>query len=211
MFFSYANFQRSQKRHCYQLHWDTLFQESFWSRSINSRVGFYRSIKPLGFVSWLYTPIKPSRPFTKHYIYSFSRVIDSFPECLFRFPGRIKSLTDHSWRKVHKKTIDTLSGLVHAKPFEEFMNYRSRGGHYPVEHLLSHKFPLPCGKTSTIYHPRPSLPTFSLMFIVPMVDGGVDSSASSTTASDTRMSTDNVPVDNRDVSYCRYMFYSTFF
>ena len=30
-------------------------------------------------------------------------------------------------RKAHKKIIDTLSGLVHAKPFEEFMNYRSRG------------------------------------------------------------------------------------
>ena len=40
-FFSYANLQRSQKRHCYQLHWDTLFQECFWSRSINSRVQFY--------------------------------------------------------------------------------------------------------------------------------------------------------------------------
>ena len=44
-----------------------------------------------------------------------------------------------------------------------------------------------------------------------MADGGFDSSSSSSTASDTRMSTDNVPVDNRDVSYCRYMFYSTFF
>ena len=44
-----------------------------------------------------------------------------------------------------------------------------------------------------------------------MADGGFDSSASSSTASETRMSTDNVPVDNRDVSYCRYMFYSTFF
>ena len=27
--------KRSQKRHCYQLHWDTLFQECFWSRSTN--------------------------------------------------------------------------------------------------------------------------------------------------------------------------------
>ena len=44
-----------------------------------------------------------------------------------------------------------------------------------------------------------------------MADGGFDSSASSSTASETRMSTDNVPVDNCDVSYCRYMFYSTFF
>ena len=51
--FSYANFQRSQKRHCYKLHWDTLFQECFRSRSINSRVGFYRGIRPLGFASWL--------------------------------------------------------------------------------------------------------------------------------------------------------------
>ena len=44
-----------------------------------------------------------------------------------------------------------------------------------------------------------------------MAHDGFDSSASSSTASDTRMSTDNVPVDTRDVSYCRYMFYSTFF
>ena len=44
-----------------------------------------------------------------------------------------------------------------------------------------------------------------------MADGGFDSSASSSTASDTRMSTCNVPFDNRDISYCRYMFYSTFF
>ena len=41
MFFSYANFQRSQMRYCYHLHWDTLFQEYIWSRSINSRVGLY--------------------------------------------------------------------------------------------------------------------------------------------------------------------------
>ena len=48
MFFLYANFQRSQKRHCYQLHWETLFQECFWSRSINSRVWFYEGIKARG-------------------------------------------------------------------------------------------------------------------------------------------------------------------
>ena len=35
VFFSYANFQRIQKRHCYQLHWNTLFRECFWSRSID--------------------------------------------------------------------------------------------------------------------------------------------------------------------------------
>ena len=35
MFFLYANFQLSQKCHFYQLHWDTLFQECFWSRLIN--------------------------------------------------------------------------------------------------------------------------------------------------------------------------------
>ena len=29
MFFAYANFQRSQKRHCYQLYWDILFPEMF--------------------------------------------------------------------------------------------------------------------------------------------------------------------------------------
>ena len=31
--------------------------------------------------------------------------------------------------------------------------------------LLSCKFSLPCDETSTLYSPRPSLPTFSLMFI----------------------------------------------
>ena len=35
MFFLYANFQLSQKCHFYQLHWDTPFQECFWSRLIN--------------------------------------------------------------------------------------------------------------------------------------------------------------------------------
>ena len=40
--FSYTNFQRSQKRHCYQLHWDTLFQKCLWSRSINWQHVFYR-------------------------------------------------------------------------------------------------------------------------------------------------------------------------
>ena len=34
--------------------------------------------------------------------------------------------------------------------------------------LLSYKFSLPCDKTSTLYSSRPSLPTFSLMFIVPL-------------------------------------------
>ena len=48
MFFLYANFQRSQKRHCYQLHWETLFEECFWSRSLNSQVGFYEGIKARG-------------------------------------------------------------------------------------------------------------------------------------------------------------------
>ena len=68
MFFSYANLQHSQKRHCYQFLWDMLFQECFWSRSINSRVVFYRDIKPLGFAWWLYIAIKHSREFIKHYI-----------------------------------------------------------------------------------------------------------------------------------------------
>ena len=69
MFFSYANFPRSPKRHCYELHLDTLFQECFWSRSINSQVVFYRGIKQLSFASssWLYTPIKPSRSFIERY------------------------------------------------------------------------------------------------------------------------------------------------
>ena len=40
------------------------------SRSINSRVGFYRGIKPRGEARWLYTPIKPSRPFIQHYFTS---------------------------------------------------------------------------------------------------------------------------------------------
>ena len=68
MCFSYANFQRSQKRHRYQLHWDTLFQECFWSRSINSRVGFYRGAE------WLYTPIKPFRSCIKHYLFHRSKL-----------------------------------------------------------------------------------------------------------------------------------------
>ena len=31
--FSYANFQRSWKHHCYELSWHMLLQECFWSRS----------------------------------------------------------------------------------------------------------------------------------------------------------------------------------
>ena len=34
--------------------------------------------------------------------------------------------------------------------------------------LVSCKFSLPCDETSTLYSPRPSLPTFSLMFITPL-------------------------------------------
>ena len=34
--------------------------------------------------------------------------------------------------------------------------------------LLSCKFSLPCDETSTLYSPRPSFPTFSLMFIAPL-------------------------------------------
>ena len=78
MFFSYVNFQLSQKSHCYQLHWDTLFQECFWSRSINSRVGIYRGIKPQGEAEWLCTPRKPSRSFIKHYLMAALR--REFPE-----------------------------------------------------------------------------------------------------------------------------------
>ena len=40
--FLYANFKLSQKRHCYQLHWNTLFQECLWKRLINSQHIFYR-------------------------------------------------------------------------------------------------------------------------------------------------------------------------
>ena len=61
-------FQRSQKRHCYQFHWDTLFHEWFWSRSINSRVGFYWGAE------WLYTPIKPSRSCIKYYLFHRSKL-----------------------------------------------------------------------------------------------------------------------------------------
>ena len=58
--FSYSNFQYSRKCHCqYQLYWGTFFQECFWSRSINSRVRFYRSIKPRD---------ETLRSFIKHYI-----------------------------------------------------------------------------------------------------------------------------------------------
>ena len=35
--------------------------------------------------------------------------------------------------------------------------------------LLSCKFSLPCDETSTLYSPRPSFPTFSLMFIAPLI------------------------------------------
>ena len=38
MFFSYANFQSSQKRHCYQLYRDTLFPEMFL-KSFNKLAG----------------------------------------------------------------------------------------------------------------------------------------------------------------------------
>ena len=34
--------------------------------------------------------------------------------------------------------------------------------------LLSGKFSLPCDKRLTLYSPRPSLPTFTLMFITPL-------------------------------------------
>ena len=37
----------------------------------------------------------------------------------------------------------------------------------PGRKLLSCKFSLSCDETSTLYSPRPSLPTFSLMFIPP--------------------------------------------
>ena len=67
MFFRMLISHVHKKRH-YQLHRDTLFQECFLSRSINSQVGFYRGKKPLGFASWLYTPINPSRSFIKHYV-----------------------------------------------------------------------------------------------------------------------------------------------
>ena len=53
MFFSYAYFQRSQKHHCYELSWYTLFQECFSSRSKNSQHVLYRvwnhSAAPRGF------------------------------------------------------------------------------------------------------------------------------------------------------------------
>ena len=48
-------------------HWDTLFQECFWSRSTNSLVGF---------ASWLYAPIKPSHSFIKHYLSAYLRTRD---------------------------------------------------------------------------------------------------------------------------------------
>ena len=56
MFFSYADFQRSQ------------------SRSINSPVGFIG-----GFVSWLCTTIKPSRLFTKHDFLKFFKFYCQIP------------------------------------------------------------------------------------------------------------------------------------
>ena len=35
--------------------------------------------------------------------------------------------------------------------------------------LLSGKFSLPCDKRLTLYSPRPSLPTFTLLFITPLI------------------------------------------
>ena len=38
---------------------------------------------------------------------------------------------------------------------------------YQIEHYFPRNFLLPCDKRLTLYNPRPSLPTFSLMFITP--------------------------------------------
>ena len=38
---------------------------------------------------------------------------------------------------------------------------------YQVENYFPANFSLSCDETSTLYSPRPSLPTFSLMFIPP--------------------------------------------
>ena len=66
MFFSYANFQHSQKHNCHEIYWHTLFPECFWSRSKNSQHVFIGSkttrlrLVPLN-------PIKHSCSFFKHY------------------------------------------------------------------------------------------------------------------------------------------------
>ena len=111
MFFSYANFQRSQKRHCYQLHWDTLFQECFWSRSINSRVGFYRGIKPRGKADWLYiyTTIKPSHEFIKHYFNSPVKNSSNLEIKGSTLPHCQRRLTDQANRRKHTKLRSWIS------------------------------------------------------------------------------------------------------
>ena len=38
---------------------------------------------------------------------------------------------------------------------------------YQIEHYFPRNFLLPCDKRLTLYNPRPSLPTFSLVFITP--------------------------------------------
>ena len=111
MFFSYANFQRTQKRHCYQLHWDTLFQECFWSRSINLWVGFYRGIKPRGKAEWLYiyTTIKPSHEFIKHYFNSPVKNSWNLEIKGSTLPHCQRRLTDQANRRKHTKLWSWIS------------------------------------------------------------------------------------------------------
>ena len=68
LFFLYPTIFPSQFEPLFGLPKDMLFVEDFWSRSINSRVVFYRFIKLLGFFSWLFTPMKHSRSYIKHYL-----------------------------------------------------------------------------------------------------------------------------------------------
>ena len=89
--FSYADFQRSQKRHCYQLHWRHAFPGIFWSRSINSLVGFYRGPQynpPARLLNITYTYVRHlmiikkrntpgSEPFIGHTEFYTKRLLDA--------------------------------------------------------------------------------------------------------------------------------------
>ena len=117
-------------------------------------------------------------------------------------------ITSTFYRSSFKYSVNRIIGRT-AKSVTELLNFLRAiygGGFLPIP-TDSYSDVTFSYKSSGTWLPRSILLAAENI----MADGGFDSSASSSTASETRMSTDNVPVDNRDVSYCRYMFYSTFF
>ena len=68
MFFAYVNFQLSQKRRCYQLHWHTLSQECLCSRLINSQHVFFIGSKITCLRDVILLPRKHCCSFIKHFI-----------------------------------------------------------------------------------------------------------------------------------------------